>query len=351
MSKSRIFTTALFLSGHLAVWVTVFFLLSPIPLQLGLFRYSALDDPALTGFLAYSFAFNALLIYTYAHFALPVYQLRGRVGYFLLANMLYVAGFALIESPVDYFFLQQFGREAEEGSFAFIIRFNLVSNMVMMMAANMYGFTYAWFRDRQIQQQLEQEKLRAELAALRHQMHPHFLFNVLNALYGLALRERDEPTAEGIAKLSGMMRYMLYESNAPLTSLDREIDYLRDYIDLQRLRLPESASVNFEVTGQVEGRSIPPMVLAPFVENAFKHGISTLRPSVIVIRAEVEDKWLNVFITNTLHPKKTGLSPEVGGIGLDNVVRRLQLLFADKYKLLQQSQGDTYLVHLTLPLT
>ncbi len=335
---------------HVLIWFGVFLLLSPWPLHLGLFRYPDLNAQPLTIFLAYSMAFNAAMIYLYAHRFLPVYQSNGSLAYLSAVNAGFLLAFAVIESPIDFLFVHTLSSRAPEGHFSDIFRFNLLSNLLMMIVANLYGFSHAWFRDREQKQQLEQEKLKAELSALRHQVHPHFLFNVLNSLYGLALRHSDSGTADGIAKLSDMMRYMLYESNATQVLLERELDYLRSYIDLQRLRLPALTQVKFEVVGEEENQRLAPMMLISFIENAFKHGVSTVRKSEIEIQVVIEKNRLNLFVINDIHPDRSEGIEQPGGIGLENVRKRLNLLYGPAFQLEQGPVGEQYRVALSIPL-
>ncbi len=193
----------------------------------------------------------------------------------------------------------------------------------------------------------------AELSSLRAQINPHFLFNALNSLYATALKENSEKTADGIQKLGDMMRFMLQENNHDRIPLDKEIEYLHNYIDIQRMRVDETHPIDIRVTIQQPNREIylAPMLLTPFVENAFKHGISLRSPSWIFITLTLDATTLYFKVHNSRHPRPAeSTDPERAhsGVGLDNVRKRLQLIYPGRHTLdIQQSEQD-YFVSLTL---
>ncbi|HEY1112501.1 MAG TPA: histidine kinase [Chitinophagaceae bacterium] len=189
---------------------------------------------------------------------------------------------------------------------------------------------------------------------LRSQINPHFLFNALNTIYGTALQEGAERTGEGVQRLGDMMRFMLQENMQDKIPLAREIEYLNNYISLQRLRTDASPVVKIESTIEcpVTPVQIAPMLLIPFVENAFKHGISFREPSHIKIALEVRDHTLNFDVYNSKHLRSDS-DPEKdkSGIGLNNVKQRLSLLYPGKHELIIRETGKEFFVHLTIQLT
>lgn len=197
----------------------------------------------------------------------------------------------------------------------------------------------------------------AELSSLRAQINPHFLFNALNSLYATALKENSEKTADGIQKLGDMMRFMLQENNRDRIPLDKEIEYLRNYIDIQRIRIDERHDIDIRVTIQEPERPIylAPMLLTPFVENAFKHGISLRQPSWIFITLTLDDTQLYFKVHNSRHLKTPEdrperHDPEAGnsGVGLANVSKRLELIYPGRHQLVIQQSEQDYFVALTL---
>lgn len=189
---------------------------------------------------------------------------------------------------------------------------------------------------------------------LRSQINPHFLFNALNTIYGTAIEEGAERTSEGIEKLGDMMRFMLQENMQEKIALSREIDYLNNYISLQRLRTDTNPIV--KICSAIEQPVVPvqiaPMLLIPFVENAFKHGISLREPSHINITLEMKEKTLFFDVYNSKHIRLAN-DPErdKSGIGLNNVRQRLQLLYPKKHELVVRETAKDFFVHLTIQLS
>lgn len=197
------------------------------------------------------------------------------------------------------------------------------------------------------------DQSRANLDFLRSQINPHFLFNALNTIYGTALEEKAERTGEGVHRLGEMMRFMLQENTQEQIPLAREIEYLNHYIALQRLRtdLHPGIEIRTEIPQAATLACIAPMLLIPFVENAFKHGISFRRPSYIRIAMELHGTTLNFDVHNSRHQKHEN-DPErhSGGIGLKNVRQRLELLYPGAHELILRETGREHFVHLTLQL-
>lgn len=197
-------------------------------------------------------------------------------------------------------------------------------------------------------------KVSSDLQFLRSQINPHFLFNALNTLYGTSLQENAAKTGEGIQKLGDMMRFMLHENHQDTIGLSREIDYLQDYIHLQKLRLAESEDIRIDVNIQDRDccrYAIAPMLLIPFIENAFKHGISFRQASWIKIALKCDNDQLFFDIYNSIR-RKNADAPErhSKGTGLENVRQRLRLIYPGSHELVIRENEHEYFVHLTLDL-
>ncbi|PHI18519.1 sensor histidine kinase [Lewinellaceae bacterium SD302] len=223
--------------------------------------------------------------------------------------------------------------------------------------------------------EMENRQLTSELRFLKAQINPHFLFNTLNNLYYLAVNN-SEQTPEVIAKLSGMMRYMIHESNTEKVALAREVEYMENYLDLERLRLNEEVPITFEVEGDVTGTRITPLILITFLENAFKHGIgnaggeSWITVSLEVIPPSVGAKStgddadtgsrmgisraagrvLYYKVANSAVSQTDKTVREASGIGLANVRRRLDLSYPDAYELNVEQDEERYVVQLKINL-
>ena len=213
-----------------------------------------------------------------------------------------------------------------------------------------------WQRDSLKSQQLLQKQLDSELSFLKAQIHPHFFFNTLNNIYSLTYTDVEGSRAS-LHKLSRMMRYLLYDTQNDQTSLQKEIDFVRDYIELMQLRINGHTTVRFEHLMVPQETTIAPMILLPFVENAFKHGVSSVLKSEIGVKIRQQQNMLVFDVENTLFaatekPFFTGTVHDIddGGIGIANTRRRLDLIYAEHYLLKYGPDDGKYLVHLELSL-
>jgi two-component system LytT family sensor kinase len=232
---------------------------------------------------------------------------------------------------------------------------SLPGRILLITGLYVCSFSIAYYRKSQQKEQIELatqvSNKSAELRGLRSQINPHFLFNALNSLYATALMEKGEKTADGIQKLGDMMRFMLHENNHDRIPLSSEVAYLRNYIDIQRMRLDETQNIDIRVNIQETGSAvyIAPMLLSPFIENAFKHGISFQSPSWIFITLTMDSSTVYFKVHNSIH-KTSSPDPEEAhsGIGLINVRKRLELIYPAKHTLeIQRSESD-YFIALTL---
>lgn len=214
----------------------------------------------------------------------------------------------------------------------------ILTSLFFIFLSTAFKFAVDWFLNERVRKNLESEKLIAELAFLRSQINPHFLFNSLNNIYSLAYQKSDK-APEAIVKLSEIMRYMLQESNEARVKLAREIRYLENYIELQKLRFKGPTYVNLDIHGDYSEQNIAPLILISFVENAFKHGIALDPENPIKINITINNNHLTFEISN----KKSSLNKdESSGIGLNNVKRRLDLLYSGKYELQIDESNNIY---------
>ena len=197
--------------------------------------------------------------------------------------------------------------------------------------------------------QLKEEKTNAELQILKNQLQPHFLFNTLNNIYGMVLSGNRE-AADSVLRLSDMMSYMLYDCRGELVALDKELAFIKNYIELEKLRYGNRLELSLEVAGSVKGKMVSPLLLLPFVENAFKHGASASEKCAwIRINLQSTDDALVFLIENSL-PETAAPQPGLkSGIGLANVRKRLELLFPQRHQLKIRNE-DSYLLTLSLQL-
>lgn len=202
--------------------------------------------------------------------------------------------------------------------------------------------------NQQIQKEREKQYLETELKFLRTQIQPHFFFNTLNNIYSLTLKKSDQ-APEIILKLSDLMSYMLYESTAPLVPLDKEIDYLHNYLDVEQLRFGNRLTISFNIEGDTTGIQIPPMILILFLENSFKHGVkNNISNILLTICLRVESDHLLFHVENPISEEEK--DPNAKGIGLSNVRRRLDLLYGDRHTLDIRETEGRFIVTLKMPL-
>jgi two-component system LytT family sensor kinase len=291
------------------------------------------------------------MVFTYfvLYYLLPTFILTNRYGGFLTVFVLssFVAGIIqrYIAFQIDY---PLYYPEALNDPFFYlpkIIKTFVGIYPVVFTAATIKLLKY-WYANRQAQQVLTQEKLQAELKFLKTQIHPHFLFNTLNNLYALTLKKSDR-APETVLKLSELINYMLYECVTDEVSLEKEIKFIRNYIDIEKMRYGDKLDVDIRITGDIGNRKIAPLILLPFVENSFKHGASEeLQQSWVRLQLDVSEKLITILVENSkAYP---GERERMEGIGIQNVRRRLDLLYPGRHELKIINGEETFLVILTI---
>jgi len=232
-------------------------------------------------------------------------------------------------------------------------RFDIIGLLITLLVfgiSTTIRLVRKWQEDEEVRKDLEKQKISSELSFLKAQINPHFFFNTLNNIY--ALTSTNVGTArEAIHKLSRMMRYVLYETQKEKTLLSQELAFLEDYIELMKLRLTEKAIVKIEKPASFQDELIAPMILLPFIENAFKHGISSKVESTIFISIKQENNQLLLEVKNRKF-KNSGLKLDgSSGIGLTNTKRRLDLLYPNKHKLKVTDSDDEFGIKLEIELS
>jgi two-component system, LytTR family, sensor kinase len=222
-----------------------------------------------------------------------------------------------------------------------------VNTITFTTMALLIRFMIDWFNAQKQKTDLQAKSRASELALLRSQINPHFLFNTLNNIYSLVYKKSDEAPSV-VMKLSEIMRYMLYDANSEKVMLTKEIDYLKSFIELNELRLKEGKISTFTINGNYSTQLIPPMLLIPFVENAFKHGSKKGGNPAILIRLDMIDKGLEFDVVNNVEPGLSVNKDQVGGIGMENVRKRLDMLYPGKHDLRVDDLPGSYHVNLKI---
>ena len=291
---------------------------------------------------------NIGLFYLNFLYLIPRFLDKKKYKFYSLALVITIIVFGLVKYGVassykSLLLIHDNGKAVSFGTY--FIRASLSSIFFLFLSVAL-KFSVDWFLNERVQRDLENQRLSAELAFLKSQINPHFLFNSLNSIYSLAYQKSDT-APEAILKLSEIMRYMLYESNDNKVDLAKELQYLQNYIDLQKIRFGNKAFVDFKITGEVGDQKIVPLLLIAFIENAFKHGVANDPSSPICLRINLDGTHLHFFMENRKHMLNRDTE---GGIGLNNVQRRLDLLYSGKYNLTIQDEANTYTCELSLVL-
>jgi hypothetical protein len=242
------------------------------------------------------------------------------------------------------------GRRMGKKPPVFIGERDIVAIIVLVLMCGMNLGIKLYFRTRNDHKRLlalEKENLEQQLEYLRYQINPHFFMNTLNNIHALVDID-PEKAKDTILELSKMMRFVLYEGDKKGVPLSREFDFIRNYITLMKLRYTDKVKISVDLPVEVPDRQIPPLMLITFIENAFKHGISYQHESFINVKVDIESAKLRFSCRNSKADKP---NEEKGGVGLQNVKQRLNLLYDDNYTLNIQDEADVYNVELTIPLT
>jgi sensor histidine kinase YesM len=350
---------------HFSMWLVFTSLL-----QLNLFLDSDLPFDQAAAFAIRTLLCNIAVFYLFFYVAIPNTLLKNRIIPALLSFgaciivwiilshyfLLLISTYFNVRSP----YYQQGLKSNREATIWFIISPGNIFTFLIPVFYSISPFFFTKivfgiirfysksFKSERKAVKLEVEKLNLERDFLKSQLNPHFLFNTLNNLYGLSLR-KDEHAPEAITQLSEMMRYTLYESNTVLVTLKKELNYLENYVRLEKMRYKQDANIEYEINiEQVNGQMIAPLITFTFVENAFKYGLKKRSGGFVKIHISVADNLFYFSIKNDKQELKK--KTKFGGIGLENVQRRLQLLYPDKHSLSIVEDGNTFSVALSINL-
>ena len=336
--QSRSFTFAI----HVLFW-------------LGFFLFPFIDDNRqhISNYFIIRNAFMLLLLASFYYinslFLIPKLLLPGKLRIYSLIILVIILTISVVNLVFAQILDNIMDHEMHHPSFLRRLLYPVFPSLFVFAISTAIKITNEWFRNEKQKKELENEQLNSELAFLKSQVNPHFLFNILNNICSLARKKSDE-TENSIIKLSQIMRYMLYESKDEKVSLEKEVGYLKNYIELQRLRISAEVIINFTIEGNPENYLIEPMLLIPFVENAFKHGISYVDDSRIEISLKVGEKSIHFTVENYIIAKNDENITVESGIGLKNVLRRLELLYPGKHEISIKDDKVKYLVDLKISL-
>lgn len=230
------------------------------------------------------------------------------------------------------------------GAFRFLLMTTVIFAVPYIFGTMLKVYT-EWQKNEDLRKLVEKEKIQSELQFLKTQLNPHFLFNSLNTIYSLSVKQSPD-TSEAVINLSELMRYMLYEADKRLVPLAKELEYIKSYVALQRLRLANSENVTLKISGEEKGKFVPPLLFISFIENAFKYGTDYNGKTFVKINLSINNESIHLQVTNIIGTFKA--KSESSGVGLENVKNRLNYLYPHSHVLLIADDGKTYEVNLTL---
>jgi len=288
----------------------------------------------------------ACAIYLIILFSIPQFT-KGKQASGILGIIVALAIYVLGKNAHDVYFYGYVVGDPERQYFFYNTFYNLSIVLFYLAFATTLYLSKQWYLQRKKMRQIEMEKLNTELEYLRAQINPHFLFNSINTIY-FQIDKQNTVARETLEKFSEMLRYQLYECTEADIEIEKEINYLRNYINLQQLRMGERYEIHFLPAGDLKGFRIPPLLLMPFVENTFKH-VSHFTDKPNQIRIELSHTN-DTLIFRTFNRKENKSLQTEGGIGLKNVSRRLELLYGKGYSLQIDDDLSTYSAILQIPI-
>lgn len=295
----------------------------------------------------------SFMLVFYANYSLliPKYLFTKHIPKFLLANALLIAFTIIAVHLLMQVLPAPHPRHHITPPLPEIIRFFFGNIMLYILVVGLsvaIRMTGSWYKVESMRRELEQARVEAELTNLKSQLNPHFLFNTLNNIYCLIAFDANK-AQEAVHDLSRLLRYVLYDSSHPLVGIEREFDFIRNYVGLMKMRLPEHARVEMELSTPPPGMQIAPLLFISLIENAFKHGVSNNKSSYIRIRIIHDDKGIDCYIENSYFPKDKS-DKSGSGIGLVNLKKRLNLIYPEKYLFVQEQKENSYVTDLYINL-
>lgn len=289
------------------------------------------------------------IVYFNLNYLIPKYLMQKTFATYCI--LLIFAAIALTPIKTVIFYFLYADEPLTQEYFIFNMGFIFLSLFLIAGFSTIIQVMTDWLRHRQVKKELETKTMESELNFLKSQINPHFLFNTLNSLYALTLK-KSEKAPEIVIQLSEIMRYMLYECNERRVPLHKEVNYMKNYIELERLRQGSDVDLKFAVKGDVGDQMIAPLMFIPFIENSFKHGLSNqIRHGFVHICLELEGTEIRLNIQNSKTPSHPVQEHKrSGGIGLTNIQRRLDLIYPGRYTLEIKDQPDRYIVNLGIEL-
>lgn len=286
------------------------------------------------------------------HVLIEQFFLKGKRTTFWILFAATAIVFILLRRAFNYYYTYPLYYPEGQQTMSFLFPPKLIIegvNMYLIVALYaMFYFLRAWYEQQRTAQQLQKDKAEAQLELLKSQVQPHFIFNTLNNIYSYA-QQNNQQTPELIYRLSALLSYMLYDSRETTIPLSKELEYINNYIELEKIRYGKRLDVSLNVFNPVDHFRIAPLLLLPLIENSFKHGVSNnIKDGWIRLDIALNDGWLSVKIENSCDDRVNGTASTRNGIGLENVKKRLDILYQDNYEFKCIKENDSFLTILKI---
>jgi two-component system LytT family sensor kinase len=304
----------------------------------------------------YSVLPKILFVLLIVEIAMPLLFFKKRKTLFICTYLISILFFAFIQRLIDNYIIIAFYLtewKSEPLLSAPVYLYNVIKLQFVVTIPLAIKLVYYLAEEKNRVQSILSEKLQAELFSLRNQFHPHFLFNVLNSLYSKILSKSDD-SADIVLKISDFLRYSVYEVNTKYIPLEKEIEYLKNYISLQQLRFDNRLELSFSTNGIMENQAIEPFLILPFIENSFKYCLDDANfQAWITISITASEEWLVIKIENSLPTdflKNKNTENPYSGVGIANVKRRLELLYPNQHVLTIKNEVESFFVSLKIKI-
>ena len=332
------------IAGHLVIWaINYWFIAFGSNLNWNGFSSSG---GSLAHAYSYGLFFNAVLFYSQVFWLFPKIYLKNKKLKFFLLSISITAIISIVETYIDFILYDMYNVINEPLLGSFITNFSI--HIIYSVAGFYYIIKFEYRRSEKIKQQLIEETYKTELKYLKAQLNPHFLFNGINNVYHL-IGKNNALAKETLLQFSGLLRYQLYESNTHIL-LEKELDYVLKYIKIEETRRGSDIRLHYDIASKNPTLKIAPLLLIPFIENAFKHCSNHIDSTKNIIKIKIEeiDKKLYLEVFNS-YDESTSTN-EVGGIGLHNVQKRLSLLYPDAHQLEIKKEQANHIINLSISL-
>jgi len=291
----------------------------------------------------FNISFGIILFYINYALLTPHFLLKRRILQYIILSLVLVAGITWLYTMFKMYIIFR-----NNPVFPTNYVLEVFLYMVLFLTGTAIRFYVYWLENENRKEKKAIRKVTSELQNLKNQLNPHFLFNSLNSIYSLTLKNSDK-SSEAVIMLSELMRYMLYETNHEYVLLKKEIDYIENYFTLQQMQIADTKNVKLNISGAITNQKISPLLLISFIENAFKYGTDLSGKTMIEVDLQIKDYELKFNCKNNIG-NRAPIVNNHSGIGIQNTIERLKLSYADKHNLAIEEIDDTFMVSLNLKL-